>query len=283
MLTHGCVSCVFRKKDIYMHKTTGICARVLGALALTVTVGCTALRIYLLQNAYRVEDGFYTDDPLHMVLRCVLVALAAIAFVMGHIYIKEEKTAFPMPENKAHKAVSAAMGCVLGGFLLYTLSKVVLPMFEMPGAADLIMALLAAIAMLYYFTGNKKGDFRAVLCIASALMLLVMVFSLYFNASVSYINHTVVLGYAAAIFMMLTVAAEANFLLGRAAYRRYLSYAPTAITLSITLSIPDLVYYCTDRTAVITDIYYDILLLALGIYHFVRLALIAVSNRKKEA
>lgn len=266
-----------------MNKTTRISARVLGALALIVTIGCTALRTWLLQNAYRVEDGFYTNDTLHMVLKCAFVILAAIAFAVGHIYIKEEKSATPLPEGKVFKAASMLMGCVLGGFLLYTFAKVVLPMFETPGILDLIMVAFAAAAMLYYFTGDKKADFRALLCISSALMLLIMVFGLYFNESISYVNHTIVLGYAATIFMMLTIAAEANFLLGRSAYRRYLSYAPTAIALSLSLSIPDFVYYATARTAVMTDLYYDILLLAFGIYHLVRIALIAVSTEKEEA
>lgn len=266
-----------------MNKATRISARVLGAPALIVTIGCTALRTWLLQNAYRVEDGFYTNDTLHMVLKCAFVILAAIAFAVGHIYIKEEKSAAPLPEGKVFKAVSMFVGCVLGGFLLYTFAKVVLPMFEMPGVLDLIMAAFAAAAMLYYFTGDKKADFRALLCISSALMLLMMVFGLYFNESISYVNHSVVLCYAASIFMMLTVTAEANFLLGRSAYRRYLSYAPTAVALSLSLSIPDLIYSITARTTVITDMYYDILFLAFGIYHLVRLVLIAVSTEKEEA
>lgn len=265
-----------------MNQTTRISARALGALMLIVTAVCTALRAWLLQNAYHVEDGFYTDDALHSVFKYTLVIFAAIAFAVGHIYIKEEKHPTALPDGKIFKAVSMLTGCVLGGFLLYNFAKAVLPMFETPNGASLIMSVFAAAAMLYYFTGDKKADFRALLCIASALVLLVMVFSLYFNTSISYINHTVVLGYAAAIFMMLTVAAEANFLLTRSVYRRYLSYAPTAVALSLSLSIPDLVYYAAAGTAVMTDIYYDILLLAFGIYHLVRVALIAVSTVKEE-
>ena len=266
-----------------MHTTTRTSARVLGALALIVTIGCTSLRTRLLQSAYRPEDGFYTDDPLHTVLQCALVVLAALAFAVGHIYIKEEKRSDPMPDGAALKVVSMLMGCVLGGLLLYNFAKLVLPMFEAPSGADLVMSAFAAAAMLYYFTDGKKADFRALLCIASALVLLVMVFGLYFNKSISYVNHTVVLGYAATIFMMLTIAAESNFLLGRSAYRRYLSYAPTAAALSLALSVPDLIYFATDRIVVMTDIYYDILLLAFGIYHLVRLALIAVQPVKEEA
>ena len=266
-----------------MHKTTRISERVLYALTLAVTPCCIALRTWLLQNAYRVEDGFYTNDTMHTLLRCVLFGMALIAFAVGHIYIKEENCQNALPEGRILRGISMFTGSVLAGFLLYNFAKVVLPMFERPDAVNFIMSIFAAAAMLYYFTGDKKGDFRALLCVASALLLLIMVLGLYFNNTVSYINHSIVFCFAAAIFTMLAIVAEGNILLARAAYRRYLSYAPTAVVLCLSLSIPDLIFYATNRAVVLTDIYYDILLLTFGIYHLCRLTQIAARSQKEAA
>ena len=266
-----------------MNKTTVVSARVLGGLAALFAIGGTVLRFWMLQNAYRAEDGFYTDSTLHAILRYSLIALAAIAFLWAHIYIKEGNRPIQLPGSKVVTLASLFTGCVLGGFILYTFAQFVLPMFDMPRAANIIMAVLSALAMLYYFSSDKKGDFRALLCLASALVLLVMIFGLYFNESVSYVNHTIVLCFAALIFTMLSIAAEGNILLGRGAYRRYLSYAPTAVALCLTLSIPDIPFWLTDRVPVVTDVYYDILLFAFGVYHLVKLLQIAMQTAKEEA
>lgn len=266
-----------------MNKTIKISACVLSAAAILFSIGGTILRTWLLLNAYRAEDGFYTDSALHALLRYPLIALAAIAFVWAHIYIKEGNRQISLPDGKILNVVSMIVGCVLGGFFLYTFAKIVLPIPETPDIFQLIMCVFAVAAMLYYFTCGKNSDFRALLCLCSALVLLVMIFGLYFDESVSYINSSVVLCFAASIFTMLATTAESNFLLGRSAYRRYLSYAPTAVALCFTLSIPDLLLFFADRVVALTDIYYDILLLVFGVYHLVRLVLITMQTVKEEA
>lgn len=264
-----------------MNKRSLTVSRILGGLAVLLAIGFTALRTYMMLTAYDVENGFYTNDVLRGVLRYTLIAFAVIAFALGHIYIKEGKIADPLPESKGLKFVSMFVGCVLGGFLLYTIGKSLLPMFADPGIADLVMAALAVIAMLYYFSFGKKGDFRSLLCLASALVLLAMVFGLYFNKHISYVNHSVILAYAAAIFTMLAFTAEANFFLKKSAYKRYLSYAPVAIVLSFVLAIPDILFGILRGAAAISDIYYDVLLLAFGIYHSARLAVLILQPAKE--
>ncbi len=147
------------------------------------------------------------------------------------------------------------------------------PSFTRPGAVDIIMCLFAVVAMLYFLTFTKKaklGDSRALLCCGSALVLLALVFGLYFNRYISYVNHSVVLAFAAAIFLMLAIMAEANAHLDRPYLRRMLAYVPSAIVLSFTLSVPDIIYSITEKGAPIADIYYDIIILALGIFQLVR-------------
>ena len=265
-----------------MHKTSRISARVLTALSLLFSVGGILLRTFLLQNAYRVEDGFYTDPTLHAILRYGLIALAVLAFAWAHIYIKEGNRPIPSPEGRVFSILYAVVGCVLAGFLLYTFAKSILPFFVFPGLADLAMALFAAVAMLYYFTAGKKKDFRAPLCLCSALLFLAMIFGLYFSGKVSYVNHTVVLCFAAGIFMMLSIAAEGTSLRGRPAARRYLAYAPTAVTLCFTLSVPDLCFFLTDHHVVLTDIYYDLLFFVFGAYHLARLLWLAAAPAEEE-
>lgn len=264
-----------------MTTRTSLFSRTLLAVSALFAVGFTALRAFLMLTAYDAENGFYTNDALHAIFRYPLIAFAIIAFAIAHIYIKEGNCAVSLPENKIFHRIATGVGCVLGGFLLYTLGKALLPMVQDPGAADLAMAALSVIAMLYYFSFGKKGDFRSLLCLASALVLLAMVFGLYFNPRVSYVNHSVVLAYASAIFTMLAFTAEANFLLAKSAYRRYLSYAPVAIVLCFAQAIPDVLFGIVYGTAAISDIYYDVLLLAFGIYHTARLILIAMAPVKE--
>lgn len=258
-----------------------VCTAVLAA-------GFTLLRLFLMRG-YDFENGFYTDDSLHVILRWSLIALAAIFFVCGYIYNniynkKEETRAVRLPQNAATTVTAYLAGAALCGFAFYTLAK--LAFFQRLLLADGILCIFALIGAFYYFTerqyAKKKADFRALLCSANALALLVMIFGLYFNGSVSYVNHSVMLCFAAAIFLMLTLLAEANFVLGRPAYRRYFSYAPTAVILSFTLAVPDLVSAITNGEAVITDIYYDILILALGLHQFARLSALAFSADKAE-
>lgn len=265
-----------------MNKRSLIVTRILTGMAALLAIGFAALRAFMLLTAYDFKNGFYTDDTLHGVLRYSLIVFAAIVFAVGHIYIKEGNRHISLPAGKTFKAISSLIGCVLGGFLVYVFAKAVLPMFEAPTVADLAMAFFAVLGMLYYFTVGKKGDFRALLCSASALLLLALVFGLYFNPEISYVNHSVILCYAAAIFTMLTFTAEANFALGRSAYRRYISYAPVAVVLTLAQAIPDLIVALTHRASILPDLYYDILLLAFGIYHFTRLVLIAAQKEYAE-
>ena len=83
----------------------------------------------------------------------------------------------------------------------------------------------------------------------------------------------------AAIFLMLTLLSEANFALRRPeAWRRYFCYAPTAILLSMTLAVPDLIAAAAYRTAVISDLYYDILLFTIGLHQAARLGAVAFAK-----
>lgn len=247
-------------------------------------VGFTLLRCVLMRG-YDFTNGFYTDDTLRAILRIGLIALAAIFFACGYIYNKkEENRATRLPQNAVTTVTAYLAGAALCGFVLYTLAK--FAAFGRLLLADGLICIFALIGAFYYFTERqyaKKGaDFRALLCSANALALLVMVFGLYFNDSVSYVNHSVVLAFAAAIFLMLALVAEANFALNRPAYRRYFSYAPTAVVLSFTLAVPDLIAAITRGEAVITDIFYDILILALGLHQLARLSALAFSAEKTE-
>ncbi len=262
-----------------MQKKTSAFMRILTAATAVLTVIATTLRVSLMQT-YDAANGFYTNDSLHTVLRVLLIVIAAIFFAGRYIYIKEGNFPSTLPAGRAVKYVSAFVGCVLAGFALFTFAKAVLPMFTFSGV-EAIMALFALVAMLYYFSTDKKGDFRALLCTAAALVLLAMVFGLYFNPKFSYINHSGVLCFAAAIFLMLSFVAEANFAFGGTAYRRYLAYTPTAVVLSFTLSIPDLLFAVTNGVSAITNFYYDILFLAFGIYHLTRLVVLSLEPVKE--
>ncbi len=263
-----------------MTKKTLTAARILTAATAILTVAATTLRVQLMQT-YDAQNGFYTNDTLHTILRVALIVIAAIFFAGRYIYIKEGNFPSALPANRGVTLISAFVGCVLSGFVIFTFARAVLPMLKSAPSVDLVISLFSLIAMLYYFTVGKKGNFRALLCSASALLLLALVFGLYFNAEFSYINHSGVLAFAAAIFLMLAFVAEANFALGGTAYRRYLAYAPTAVILAFTLSIPDLLFAITEGVSVITNFYYDILFFAFGIYHLTRLAALAAEPVKE--
>lgn len=263
-----------------MQKKSSTLVRILTAATAILAVVATTLRVDLMQT-YDAENGFYTNAPLHTVLRIALIVIAAIFFVGRYIYIKEENFPSALPVNRGVTIVSAFVGCVLGGFALFTFARAVLPMLKTAPGVDLVISLFSLVALLYYFTTDKKGDFRALLCTASALVLLALVFGLYFNAEFAYVNHSGVLAFATAIFLMLTFVAEANFALGGTAYRRYLAYAPTAVILAFTLSIPDLLFAVTTGVCAITNFYYDILFFAFGIYHLTRLAALALGPVKE--
>lgn len=271
----------YRKKDSTMKKYLSSIIFFCTALF---AVGFALLRCTLMRN-YNFGSGFYSDDALHAILRFGLILLAAIFFACGYIYNKKEgNRAKNLPQNLATTVMSYVAGAALCGFALYTLAKFVI--FRSLLLADVPLCILALIGSFYYFTerqyANGGADFRALLCSANALALLVMIFGLYFNKNVSYVNHSIMLAFAAAIFLMLAIVAEANFSLGRPAYRRFFSYAPTAVVLSFSLAIPDLVTAFTDGKAVITDIFYDILILALGLHQLARLSALAFSTEKTE-
>ena len=175
--------------------------------------------------------------------------------------------------------------CVFSGFAVYTFAKFVIPAMQAPGAADIIMAIFASVSILYFLSNDasgKIGDARALLCASPALVLLALVFGLYFNTKISYVNHSVILCYAAAIFLMLASVAEANSILKRPYLRRYLAYAPTAVVLAFALSIPDIIFAIANLKAPLTDIFYDIIIFALGVYHLVKLCAIAYEKPIEE-
>lgn len=234
----------------------------------------TAVRVYLMQNAYDFVRGFYTNESLHMLMRYSLIAIAVVCFAAAYIYIKEEKNSKGLPESTLTTYAAYVGAGAFAGLLLYTFAKFLLPMLRTPSGVDILLAVIGVVAMLYFATfiyKQKIGDTRALLCSSVALALLFLVFGLYFNTSISYINHSIVLTYATAIFLMLATVAEANGLLRRPCFKRYLAFAPTAVILAFTLSIPDLIYAVTNGAAPITDIFYDIIFLSLGIFHLSRI------------
>ena len=266
-----------------MTKRTSLFARIALAITLVFTAAATALRASLMQNAYDFTNGFYTDDKLHSILRYSLIVFAVLAFTMAYIYIKERKSSNGLPETKVVTYVSFIPMCAFAGFLIYTFAKML--GYNRPGAATLVMCLFSIVAFFYFLTFTKKGnlgDSRAVLCSGSALVLLALVFGLYFNTSISYVNHSVILCYATCIFLMLSIVAEANGLLGRPHIRRYLACVPTAIVLSFTTSIPNIIYSITQGGAPITDFYYDIIILALGVFQLARLIAVCMTKPAEE-
>ncbi len=249
------------------------------------TIAGVVLRTVLMLSFYNGDDGFYTNGTLHLVFRYMLIVFAAVAFAAAYIYIKEGKSQISQPLCPLVRKVSLIPACVFTSFLIYTFAKVVIPTLNAPTVADLFMALFAIAAILYFFSLNsnsKLGDASAILCAAPALVLLVLVFGLYFNPTVSYINHSIILCYAASIFLMLATVAEANAFLGRPFLHRYLAYAPTAVVLSFSLAIPDIVYALTALKAPLTDVFYDVIILTLGIYHLIKLAVTAFYSPKEE-
>jgi len=267
-----------------MNKTTSVLSRAMLASVLLLAIALTAMRIVLM-NTYDAANGFYTNDALHLVLRYLLIAFAIVAFAAAYIYIKEGKIQKSERSEKIVGVIHTAVACVFTGFVVYIFARFVIPTLQDPNVASVIMALFSIVAILYFLTHNssdKLGDARAILCAAPALVLLALVFGLYFNTGVSYINHSVILCYAAAIFLMLATVAEANAVLQRPYLRRYMAYAPTAVVLSFALSIPDIISAITNTAAPLTDVFYDIIILALGIYHFANLCVIAASKPTEE-
>ncbi len=267
-----------------MNKTTSVLSRALLTAACIFTAILTTLRTVLM-NTYDAVNGFYTNDALHLIFRYLLIALAIVVFAAAYIYIKEGKIQKPTQNEKFIGAAMLLPACVFTGFVVYTFAKFVIPTMQNPGAADIIMALFSAVSILYFFSHNasgKIGDTRALLCASPALVLLALVFGLYFNTKISYVNHSVILCYAASIFLMLATVAEANSILARPYLRRYLAYAPTAVVLSLSLSIPDIIFAIANLNAPLTDIFYDIIIFALGVYHLVNLIAIAIQKPVEE-
>ena len=75
--------------------------------------GFTLLRCILMRG-YDFENGFYTSDTLHAVLRWGLIALAAIFFACGYIYNKkEDNRAARLPQNAATTVTAYLAGAAL--------------------------------------------------------------------------------------------------------------------------------------------------------------------------
>ena len=263
-----------------MTKKTSILSKVYLALTLFFAIAATVLRVNLMQS-YDALNGFYTNDALHNVFAYPLAATVILLAVVSYIYIKEEKCSKLPREGVLVKGASILSGCALGGFIVYVFAKAVIPALGGIDGFDLALLAFSAVAMLYYFTLGKKAQFRALLCTASAIVLLTIVLALYFDRGVSFVNHSVMLCFAAAIFSALAFTAEANFALDRAAYHRLLAYAPSAIILSLAISVPDIVFCIGYGHAPLTDVYYDVILLVFGIYHLARLTEIAFYKEEK--
>ena len=265
-----------------MNTKTSAFSKAMTIVTCLLTVFATVVRALLMSN-YNGVSGFYTNELLANVLNFPLIAFAVVTFAAAHIYIKEGNLQISMPESKATRVVSLICACVFGGLIIYNFAKLVLPTLESPNAAALFMSLFAVVALLYFLSGNSKlGDMRALLALGSALTLLALVFGLYFNTKISYVNHSAVLCYAACIFLMLATVAEANSILKRPFLCRYLSYAPTAAVLAISLSVTDIIYAVANANAPLTDIYYDFIILAMGVYHLVKLISLSLIKPEKE-
>lgn len=242
----------------------------------------TVFRTCMLLTGYDYAGGFYTNSVQHAVFGYSLFVFAALFFVCGYIYNKkEENRPIRLPQTAATDVTAFIAGAALAGYVLYSFAR--LAIFDRINLADVFLGIFALIGSFYYFTERqykaKTAAFRALLCSAVSLSLLVLVFDLYFDGTVSFANHSVKLSFAAAIFLMLTLLAEANFPLARPdAWRKYFCYAPTAVLLSMTLSVPDLIAAAVYRTAVISDLYYDILIFAIGLHQAARLGAVAFAK-----
>ncbi len=239
-------------------------------------------RTCMLLGGYDYESGFYTNNTQHALLGGGLLVCAALFFVCGYIYNKkEENKSAALPQTVVTNVTAFIAGAALVGYVLYSFTM--FAVFTSIDIAAVFLGIFALIGSFYYFTERqykgKNADFRALLCASVALSLLVLVFDLYFDKTVSFANHSVKLAFAAAIFLMLTLLSEANFALRRPeAWRRYFCYAPTAILLSMTLAVPDLITAAAQHTAVISDLYYDVLIFTIGLHQAARLGAVAFAK-----
>lgn len=245
-------------------------------------VAFVVFRTCMLLGGYDYENGFYTSNTQHVLLGGGLLICAALFFACGYIYNKkEENKPVVLPQTVVTSVTAFIAGAALVGYVLYSFTM--FAVFSSINIADVFLGIFALVGSFYYFTERqykgKSADFRALLCSSVALALLVLVFDLYFDKTVSFANHSVKLAFAAAIFLMLTLLSEANFSLRRPeAWRRYFCYAPTAILLSMTLTVPDLIAAVAQHTAVISDLYYDILIFAIGLHQAARLGAVAFAK-----
>lgn len=266
-----------------MNTRNSIFSKAVLIITAVLAVVFTSMRIYLMQTAYDFTRGFYTNQQLHNIFRYSLIAVTVVIFAAAYIYIKEEKSPKGLPKGKLITLVSYAGAVVFAGLILYTFAKLLIPTIPSPTGADLLTTVLGVIALIYFMTFIRKGeigDTMALLASGPALTLLALVFGLYFNTAISYINHSVVLAYATAIFLMLASVTEAGGYLKRPVLKRYLAYAPTAVILSFTLTIPDIIYALTHTAVPIVDIYNDIIIFIIGIFHLARL--VTLSTVKEE-
>ena len=256
-----------------MTTKASVLAKTMSIVAILFSIGAVIMRtLLMLDENYNSTAGFYPETALRYIFSYSLAAFAIISFVMAHIYIKEGKIQVSFPSSPAANIISLICACVFGGFVIYTLAGFIIPGTAAPTNFELVSAVICALPILYFVSGKSKiGDVRAILCTGSALVLLVLVFGLYFSTEISYVNHNAVLCYGAAIFMMLTVVAEANSILGRKFLRRYIAYAPVSVVLSFALSVPDIVYAVVNLSAPTQNIYHDFIFLVLGAYHLAKL------------
>lgn len=252
-------------------------------LTLTLTAVFVLLRTLMLLGGYDLDNGFYTDARLHAVLKYSLTALTVLCFVVGYVLYnkKEESHPFRLPQNTATDITSILAGAALIGYVLYSFA--LFAVWDRIVLADVLLGIFALIGSAYYLTErqykDKTADFRALLCSSAALALLVLVFSLYFDSTVSFVNHSIKLSFAAVVFLMLALITEAGVSIGRIdARRNFFCYVPTAVLLSMTLTVPDLIAAAIYRQALISDLYYDILMFALGLHQMARLGAAAFAK-----
>ena len=70
-----------------MTKRTSILSKIYLAVTVLLAIAATTLRVYMMQNAFDPENGFYTNDALHNIFGYSLAAVVILVAVIAYIYI----------------------------------------------------------------------------------------------------------------------------------------------------------------------------------------------------
>ena len=69
-----------------MTKRTSILSKIYLAVTVLLAIAATTLRVYMMQNAFDPENGFYTNDALHNIFGYSLAAVVILVAVIAYIY-----------------------------------------------------------------------------------------------------------------------------------------------------------------------------------------------------